>query len=713
MTQDHSLDRLFRPQSVAVIGASPVPGNSRNALLRVLLKHGFSGRVYPVTPTHSEVEGLKAYKRVADLPEAPDVALVITPAKTVPGILEECGAKGTRNAIVFSAGFEESSEGKELAAQLFQAAKKHGITVVGPNCQGLWSVRSKTMLTYSPAALNLERAQHAPIAIVSQSGALGGALSSSLTRNGLGCSYMISVGNETVFDALDALSWLVEQDDVRVAAIYIEALHRAERIIPIAQRARNRGVRIVLLKAGKSEVGQQTAASHTGKVASSYAVYADVLQQAGVVSLNSLGELLTAVEVLAFMPYPRQSGDPMGGVSMLSSSGGASALLADHSSEHGVPLTQFSPATAERLDKLLPTFARKENPIDLTGQINSVPNLFRDTCRVVAADPRTEALVVQHANSGRRYLGEDGEVYKELAKEIPVIVSFVGDVLPPETRKEFRDAGVLLCPEPSATMSALSLLYRLRGYQSLSTPPVRAPRALRAAPQGWEEIMNYCRDAGATPAKWVILQARDRAELTCADLKYPLVVKALPSDADHKTELGLVKLRVNSPAEVDAIAADFRKRMTKPDAAILVQEMVGEGGVEVVLSCLRKTDFGPIISIGTGGVAVELYRDITHLALPASPDQVHSALQRLKLWTLLRGFRGKPPADVDALVSAAVGLGDMFLASPDIDEFELNPVIVNPQGKGLRVVDALIVASAQGAKDTVPVGGSGDSSRLK
>lgn len=687
------LDRMFRPASVAVIGASPKPGNPRNSLMRVLIKHGFEGRIYPVTPTHPEVEGLKAYRNVSELPEAPDVALIITPAATVPALIEECGTRGTRNVIVFSAGFEESSEGRELATQLIETARRHGVTVMGPNCQGLWSVRSRTMLTYSPAALNLDQAHHAPIAIVSQSGAIAGALCTSLHRSGLGCSYMVSVGNESVFDALDALTWLVEQDDVRVVALYLEGIHRGGRIRQIAERARRRGVRIVVLKAGRSELGQQATASHTGKIASAHAVYSDVLAQAGVLSVDSLAEMLWAVEVLAFMSLPRLSEDPESGVSMLSSSGGAAALLADHSSEKGVPMARFSPSTVERLETLLPQFARKDNPIDLTGQINSVVHLFRDTCTTVAADPRTQALVVQHANSGRRYLEEDGEVYRQVAGGLPVVVSFVGDTLPTPTRQSFRESGVLLSPDPSATMSALALLYRLKDAQSRPAPISRPPASPRGAPKGWSEMMSFCEAAGATPAKWTVLGVTENAATACAAMRYPLVVKVLPSDAEHKSEMGLVKLRVGSPGEVDAIAADFRSRMGKPSAGVLVQEMAGDG-VEVVVSFLRQTDFGPIMSIGSGGVAIELYRDIAHLALPVEPQEVLSALRRLKLWTLLQGFRGKPAADVDALVDAAVQLGDQFLACPDLQELELNPVIVHARGAGLVVVDSLAVASS-------------------
>jgi acyl-CoA synthetase (NDP forming) len=690
MTHTDNLDRLFRPRSVAIIGASPVRGNARNSLVRAVLKHGFPGKVYPVSPTHAEIEGMTAYKSVGELPEAPDVALIITPAKTVPGLIEECGAKGTRNAIVFSAGFEETEDGKEIAAQLAAAARKHNVTIIGPNCQGIWSVRAKALLTYSPAALSLSEAKHSPIAIVSQSGAIAGALAGSLHRNGLGCSYLVSVGNETVFDALDALAWLVEQDDVRVVALYIEGLDHAERILSISKRAHSLGKRIVLLKAGRSEIGQSTTASHTGKMASSYAVYSDVLEQAGIVALSNLRELLVAVEVLAFMRNPRNSDHPDAGVSMLSSSGGAAALLADHSSEGGVPLAKFEAQTQKRLHEILPDFARKENPIDLTGQINSDVNLFRNTLRAVAQDSRTEAIIVQHANSGRRWLKDDGEIYKEVAKDLPVIVSFVGDVQPEAIRKEYREAGVLLSPEPSDSMDAVALLYKIGKYKPDTSPP-RALPLKRSAPQSWGETMAFCSDAGASSVNWLVLKPTDQADVACANLKYPLVVKVLPSDAEHKSELGLVKLRVGTPADVDRIALEFRKKMDKPQTGILIQEMADDG-VEVVLSCLRKTDFGPVISIGSGGVAVELYRDITHLALPVSPEQVRHALKKLKLWTLLKGFRGKPAADVDALVNAAVRLGDLFLATPDVQEFELNPVIVGREGAGLRVVDALVVS---------------------
>jgi acyl-CoA synthetase (NDP forming) len=525
--------------------------------------------------------------------------------------------------------------------------------------------------------------------VISQSGALAGAIGNSLQYSGMGCSYIVSVGNETCLDALDLLGWVIEQDDVRVVALYIEGLHDATRILEIAGRARARGVQIVALKTGRSAVGQQATASHTGKIASSHAVYSDVLEQAGVISVNSLAELLAAVEVLAFLENPRVSNDSKGGVAVLSSSGGAGALLADHSSELEIPMSEFSPEIAAKLETILPEFARKANPVDLTGQIYSIPNLFRDTCLALCSDSRTEALVVQFASSGSRGLQENAEVFKSVARKLPVIASFVAETIENDSRQTLREAGVLLCADPALTMSALSLLYARRRMSALPKALQRDALPARAAPRDWAQTMGFCEQSGIKPANWVVLGPEDHAAKTCAEMRYPLVVKVLPADAEHKTELGLVRLRVRSAEEVDAHAAEFRQRLGKPHLGVLVQEMVDEG-VEVVLSCLRQTDFGPVMSIGSGGVAIELYRDITHLALPVSEEQVITAVRKLKLWTLLQGYRGKPSADIDALARAAVRFGDMFLATPDVSEFEINPVIVRQQGHGLSAVDALV-----------------------
>jgi acetate---CoA ligase (ADP-forming) len=690
-----ALEKLFRPKSIAVVGASPKRGTARNTLVRVLQKHGYEGVIYPVTPSHEEVEGLRAYPSIDALPEAPDLALIITPAETVPEIVAACGKKGTRSAIVYSAGFEEVATGKQHARKLAEAARLNDVTVLGANCQGLWSVRERAVLSFGGAAFTVENLQHSSVAVVSQSGALSTAIGNYLQRSGIGCSYIVSVGNETCIDLLDILVWLIEQDDVRVIALYLEGLSRATRIVEIAERARQKGIQIVALKTGRSVFGQRATASHTGKIASSHAVYTSILEQAGIISVDSLAEALAAVEVLAFLPNPRKSGDPKGGVAVLSSSGGAGALLADQSEQFSIPMAEFSPPTVEVFDRLLPPFAHKANPVDLTGQIFSIQNLFSDSCATLAADPRTEALVVQFASSGMRNLQENKEVFLRAGRQggFPVVISMVAEMTDRETRAQFRDAGVLLVDDTAMAMRALSWLYQRQRFADKPKHLLRPALAARPAPRGWEETMSFCADALIAPARWKVLGPHDGAAVACADMKYPLVVKVLPSEAEHKTEMGLVKLRVRGAEEVDGHIVDFRKRLAKPELPVLVQEMI-DGGVEVVISCLYNTDFGPIISIGSGGVAIELYRDVFYLALPVTEAQVLEALRRLKLWTLLTGFRGQPRADIEALARAAVRLGDLFLAATGLLEFEINPLIVRPAGEGVVAVDALVATEA-------------------
>lgn len=689
MTDQHNIAKLLQPQSIAIVGASPKEGTPRHSLVKNLLKHGYTGRVYPVSPTNPEIEGLKAYTCVGDIPEVVDVALIITPAATVAGIIEECGVKGIENAVVFSAGFEEVEGGEINAQRLAEAAKKYNVRVIGPNCNGLWSVKHKTIMSFSGAALRIEKINHAPIAVLSQSGALSGAISNALNNSGLGLSYIVSVGNETCTDVINIAGDIIEQDDVKVVALYLEGLEAANRILPIAERARQRGIQIVALKTGRSAVGQEATASHTGKIASSHVVYADVFAQAGIIEVNSIAEMIAAVEVLAYLPNPRVGSDDKRGVSVLSVSGGAGALLADHSSEMDLTLAEFGADTMQTLDGILPDFARKSNPIDLTGQVNSVPTLLEDSCRAVVADPRSEALIIQFASTVKRHVDANEAVFKELAKDMPIFLSIIGEAISQEQRKSFMEAGVLVCADPHATISALSLLYRRRHAESMPALPNRAPAAARSMPDTWETTMQFCQDSGITPAPWAVMKAGDSAAEACAHLNFPLVVKVLPSESDHKTELGLVKLRVQSFDDVDTHATEFRQKLNKADAGILIQEMVS-GGIEIVMSCLRNTDFGPVISIGTGGVAIELYRDVTHLSLPVTEEQVLTAVKKLKLWTLLEGFRGAPRADIEALVAAAVKFGDNFLAAGEVQEFEMNPIIVRPAGEGLCTVDALV-----------------------
>lgn len=685
-----ALDRLFRPRSVALYGVSADPHKLNGAPLPILRRAGFPGAIYPVNPKYETIDGLACHARYADLPEAPDVALVMLPAREVPGALAECGRKGTRAAVVISSGFEETGDGG-LVRAVRDVCREQGIALVGPNCEGVWSVRAKALLTFGSAARR-DVLAHRPVAILSQSGAMAGAVARHLQDSGFGCAYVVSVGNETVLGLLDYLEWMLAQDDVRVVLLFMEGLKNGARLLALAERARSRGIVLVALKSGNSAVGREAAASHTGKIASAADVYRDVFAQAGIIVVEGLVELVEAAEVLSSLPPPRTSSAPQPGVAVYSIPGGTRALTADQCETRGVPLARFGEATVRALEAELPAFGSAQNPTDITGKILSAPDLFHRTLGLVANDPATEALIVQLANRGP----QDAVRYRATmemaaAAGLPVFVTFLGDALPGPQRCDFAASGLACARDPGDAVRYLSWLYAMREFRGR---PAREARAARAgaplAGTGWRAMMDVLADCGVAVPKWTLLAPGTAPDL--ASLAFPLAVKALPEDAPHKTERGLLRLDLRDAAAVDAACIAIRAALGSDGATLIAQEMVA-GGVECVVALRRDPDFGAVLSLGSGGVAVELVRDLGHLALPCGARDVRRLIDRLRLARRLAGFRGAPAADTDALVAAVLALADRF-PSLDIDELEINPLIVLPAGQGVRAVDALATPRA-------------------
>lgn len=685
----HALDHIFRARSVALVGLSSDPHKMTGAPLPILMQTGFAGAIHPVNPKAAEIGGVRCYPSIEALPESIDVAMIMLPSSACAQAVRDCAAKGIRACVVPSSGFEEMKEGAGDAQALRQAAAETGVVVVGPNCEGLWSVRSRVLLTFGSAAKR-DVLHQAPIAILSQSGAMGGAMARHLQNDGIGCAYMVSVGNETVLTLADYLEWMIEQDDVRVVTLFIEGLRDGERLLRAIERAVAKGIRVVALKCGNTEAGVKAAASHTGKMASAFAVYHDLLTSAGAVLVSSLTELIAAAEVLATAPLPPRRGEG-GGVSVFSIPGGTRAMTVDHFDAQGVPMAMFTRDTVAALTAALPDFGGVENPTDLTGQVLSRPALFNECLSHIAQDPHTEAMIVQVANRGPRDVMERVEIIGDVARDtgVPVIATFLGDALPTADRAVLRERKVLCARDPAEAARYLGWLYRSRESAERARPPARVLRPV-TMPNSWPETAAWLDAAGVPVPPWRVLDPGVPAAKACAGLRYPVAVKALPEDSDHKTELGLLALNVADAAGVDREVARIRQAMSKPGASVLVQEMAAPG-VEVVLAAVRNPDFGPVLAIGLGGVATELFKDVAWLALPTQPQAVRAALSKLRLVTVLRGFRGKAPADVDALVDAAVRFGDTFVSTqPAASEIEVNPLIVQSVGRGVVAVDALI-----------------------
>jgi acetate---CoA ligase (ADP-forming) len=683
------LDAVFRPRSIALIGVSADPHQLNGMPLRLLRKHGFAGEIFLVNPKYDVIDDLPCYQRIDDVPGPFDLAFCMLPAAHVPDALRAAAKREARAAIVLSSGFEEVEGGGVLAAEVKDVCLAHDIALIGPNCEGVWSIAARAILTFGSAAQR-DTLHHAPLAIVSQSGAMSGAVARHLQDAGYGCSYVVSVGNETVVTALDVVDYLIDQPDVRTILLFIEGLRDGARLAGVAARAAAAGITIVALKSGNSAVGQVAAASHTGKIATPFAIYRDAFAQHGIIAVQSLVDLLEAGQVLLTQRPIRKSSVAGGGVSVCSVPGGTRALTADLCAAHDVPLAEFSEHTVQALAKCLPVFGYARNPADVTGQLLSKPGMLDEALEIVAREPRTEALLVQLANRGPRDLRERRDLLARVGERhrLPIVVSMLADALPESERREYAATGISIARDPADAVRYLSLLYARDARTVDAPPPVSTPRPT-VTPTGWAEMADWLERAGIPVVPWRIVPAGADAAVACRALGLPIVLKALPETLEHKTEAGAVRLNLSTPQEATEAAKDIRALLGRPDAPLLAQAMVRDG-VEVSVAAMRNPDFGNVLAIGSGGVFIELFADIGYLTLPATPDQVERAIERLRLKKLLDGFRGAPAADRKAMVDAVVRFGQAFLTLPkDCREFEINPLIVRPGNGGVLAVDAL------------------------
>jgi len=383
------------------------------------------------------------------------------------------------------------------------------------------------------------------------------------------------------------------------------------------------------------------------------------------------------------------------GVAVFSIPGGTRALTVDQCEAHGVPMSVFSRETVGALTAALPEFGGVENPTDLTGQVLSHRGMFDEVLSILARDPHTEALIVQVANRGPSDVLDRAELLGQVARTtgVPVVATFLGDALPAADRTRLRKVGVLCARDPAEAALFLGWLYRARAAAEIHALPDDTERlAPRSAPRRWEDTVDWLADTGIPVPAWRLLKPGDDVAALCRGLAFPLAVKALPEDSDHKTEQGLLALNLRTSVDVEREAARIRGAMGKAEATLIVQEMV-DGGVEVLLAAVSNPDFGPVLAVGLGGVAVELFRDVAWLALPTDERRVRQAIARLRLAVVMEGFRGEPAADTEALVRAAVRFGARFIATePAASEIELNPVFVRSRGQGVMAVDALVKA---------------------
>lgn len=691
---------LMSPESVVIVGAS---ADSRRLAGRPLVRmrqHGFPGEILLVNPRHDEIAGTPCYPSVAALPHPVDVALVIVPAQAVPGVIEECGDRGIPNAVILSSGFEDRDEGARLTGRLAAAAHAGGVRLVGPNCEGMWNIPGHLALTFGSAADRAELLAGG-VSVLSQSGSLGGACMRELQDRGIGCRYFVSTGNETDLTTMDFLEFLIDEGGSSVVALFVEALADGHRLRAIGRKAAARGVRIVMLRAGQSELGKQATLSHTGRMSSAGAVYRDLLRQAGVVEVGTFADLVNATEVAALCPVLPALGEAGGrtGVGVLAMSGGSRALIADSCGERDVPMAEFTEATETRLRELLPEFGYARNPTDVTGQIVSDPEMFTAVAGTVMADPMTTALFVQYANGAERQVAAHAPVLADLQRHTgkPVVAGLLGTVVP-EVAALLRDARIVHAGDPDDAVRCLSWLHGFARRPVGEVPHRPATSASGPLATDWQGRMDLLASAEIGVPRWVIVPAGADPAAHVDALRFPLVAKALPEAGEHKTDRGLVALDLRTAAQLDDAVGELRAKLAD-GAGVLVQEMC-PGGLELLVAVRRDPDFGPLLAIGAGGVLTEWLADVRHVQLPATAGEIERALDRLRVRTLFEPHRGTPRRDLAAFVAAVHRLGEVYLADvPPGWEIEINPLLVFEESRGVAAVDVLFAPQTEARND--------------
>ena len=710
----HYLQPLLAPCGIALVGATERPGALGHIVWRNLVSAQPKGRLYPVNPKHTAVGGRRAYARLIDLPEKPDLAVIVTPARTVAAIVRDAGHAGIKAAAVLSSGFAEAGdEGKALQTELLEAARTGGVRLLGPNCLGL--MRSDIGLNASFARTY---AHPGKLALVSQSGALCGAILEWANSSHVGFSSVVSLGGAADVDFGEVLDFLAADSSTDAILLYIEGIRDARGFLS-ALRAAARAKPVVVLKVGRYPSGGRAASSHTGALVGSDAVFDAALRRGGAVRVKNYIQLFAATRALATGRMP-----PGERLAIVTNGGGPGVLAADCATENGVPLAQLSPETVTRLDAVLPPQWSHGNPIDIIG--DAPAERFAAAASATLADKGVDALLTLYSPVA---VTTPQDAARALADAVrgsskPVLAGWLGDINPNESRKYLDDQGIPNFYTPETAVEAFSFLcaYRRNQAQLMEVPAALhgeepAPQLARAtairdaALAEGRSILNEHEAKAllggfALPVtRTIIANTRDAAVEAANQVGYPVVVKILSRDITHKSDVGGVRLSLQNADMVASAFDDMMRhvRELRPEArveGVLVQPMLRfTDAREVMIGVTTDPVFGPVISFGAGGVSVEAVRDAAIGLPPLNEPLARELMSRARIRRLLGGYRNVPAADEAALVAILTGVSRMACLLPWLKEMDLNPVLAHPGGA--VIADARVVIDPQ-RRDGLP-----------
>jgi acetate---CoA ligase (ADP-forming) len=699
------LEVFFKPRSVAVIGATREPGGLGYSVLKNIVSYGYSGPVYPINPKAAEIAGMRAYPSVLDVPDEVELGVIVTPARIVPAVVEQCGQKGCKGLIIISAGFREAGpEGLKAERLIGETAARYNMRVIGPNCLGV--IDTTIGLNASFAA---EMPQRGRTAFMSQSGALMAAIMDWTAEGGFGYSSMVSLGNKLDVDEIDLLEAWAADEETRVILGYLEGIANGERFMETARRV-TRKKPVVLVKSGTTAAGSRAISSHTGTLAGSDQAYRAAFRQTGVIRANSVQDLFDYSFALANQPVPAGNS-----IALVTNAGGPGIMATDAAERLGLRLAGLSKATTDRLHEELPPHAGIYNPVDVLG--DALADRYAMAMEVVLQDPGVHAVVVVLTPQIMTQPAETARAIVEVASRFdkPVLGCFMGARGVEEGISILNEGGIPNYTFPERAMEALFTMAQYGEW--VRTPERTAPTLPDVDRAAVSQLFDSLRRAGNLNLGEVearsVLQAYGipvpQAELAgtpteaanaASRIGFPIVMKIASPDILHKSDVGGVLVGLKSAEEVSesyhSMMARVRARV--PDAEIrgvTINQLIPKGR-EVIIGMSRDPQFGPMLMFGLGGIYVEVLKDVTFRIAPVDEVEARNMMSELRSYQLLLGARGEPPADLPAALDTLLRVSQLVTDFPEILEMDINPLVLMPTGGGAIALDARMTLAPHG-----------------
>ena len=705
LQRSNPLDVFFSPKTVAVVGATETPGTVGRTIVRNLVASPFGGTVYPVNPKRPGVLGIKAYKSVTEIPEQVDLAVVVTPAPTVPGIIRECVEEGVKGAVIISAGFKEiGPAGVELEHRVMEEARRGNMRIIGPNCLGVMSPLSGLNATFAATV-----ARPGNVGFISQSGALCTAVLDWSLQEMVGFSAFLSIGSMLDVGWGDLIYYLGNDPRTRSIVIYMESIGDARAFISAAREvALNKP--IIVIKAGRTAQAAKAAASHTGSLAGSDEVLEAAFRRSGVLRVNSIADLFYMAEVLAKQPSPK---GPR--LTILTNAGGPGVLATDSLVTGGGELAEISPEIIESLNGFLPSAWSHGNPLDILG--DAPPERYAKAVEIAAKDPNSDGLLVVLTPQSMTDPTQTAECLKPYAKleGKPILASWMGGSDVAAGENILNRAGIPTFSYPDTAARAFNYMWRysynLRGlYETPSLPEDSAECAPNRAHA--EEIIQKARAAGRTilteseskdvlncyclpTVQTLVATTEDEAVKLAAKIGYPVVLKLYSETITHKTDVGGVLLNLPDEASVRQGWNRIKTSVTEKKGAehfqgVTVQPMIKAGdGYELIIGSSQDAQFGPVLLFGTGGQLVEVFRDRSLALPPLNTTLARRMMEQTKIFKALKGVRGRKPVDLAQLEMLLVRFSALVVEQRWIKEIDINPLLASPER--LIALDARVV----------------------